>query len=149
MIKNRTLILLGLSSFTLAVLVYLPAQLLVSRLPAGFPLQLTGVSGTLWDGAAQQAQFQTVQLHNLQWRFRPSGLLKAQLAADIQGQVVNLPGSIEVSGRAGIQPNRQYQADLSLQPSPQVNAQTRAMLGALSTVQADGSFRLNTTGQLK
>jgi len=87
--KKYPLILLGLGSFAVASLLYLPAELLASKLPASVPLHLGGVTGTVWEGAAQQVQWKNIQLRKLEWHFLPTHLLKAQLAASLQGQTAD------------------------------------------------------------
>jgi general secretion pathway protein N len=85
--KTRTLILAGTASFLLASLTQLPARLLVAQLPANLPVQLQGVSGTLWSGGAATLSVQGMQIHNLHWDLQTSALLSGQLAADMRGNV--------------------------------------------------------------
>lgn len=83
--KTRTLILAGTASFLLASLTQLPARLLVSQLPADLPVQLQGVSGTLWSGGVATLSAQGTQIHNLHWEVQASALLSGQLAVDLRG----------------------------------------------------------------
>ena len=82
--KKSSLILAGLSSFLLTSVTQLPAHLLTKVMPADSPVQLNGLSGTLWQGTATQVQFQQWTLQNVRWQFKPAALFKGQLALQIQ-----------------------------------------------------------------
>lgn len=97
--KKRTLIILGLASFTLTSLTQLPARLLLPLLPANLPVQKEDVSGTVWAGGVSKLRVQNLQLSNLQWDLHPLALLKGQLAANIRGQL--LPAG-QFNGDCGI-----------------------------------------------
>ncbi len=86
--KKSTLILAGLGSFLLTSVTQLPANLLTKVMPADSPVQLNGLSGTLWQGAITQLQFQQWTLQNVRWQLKPMALFKGQLAAQIQANPV-------------------------------------------------------------
>ncbi|MEB4590458.1 type II secretion system protein N [Candidatus Thiothrix sp. Deng01] len=103
--KIRTLIFAGVGSFLLASFGQLPANLVLSKLPADAPVQLQGITGTLWQGGAETLRSQGTQINHLQWDLRLSPLLKGHLAAALRGKMaqggkfdgicnINLAGAI-------------------------------------------------------
>lgn len=63
------------------ILATLPASLLLRAMPAR--ITLDGVSGSLWDGAADSVHLDGVALGAFQWHLSPLGLLQARVDTDI------------------------------------------------------------------
>ncbi len=60
----------------------LPASLLVSRLPPD--LKVEGVSGTVWNGGADEIRLRGTALGSFSWRAEPAALLGGELAFRIE-----------------------------------------------------------------
>ncbi|GHD57331.1 type II secretion system protein N [Jeongeupia chitinilytica] len=75
--SRRTLWGCGLLAFALFALVRLPASLLLRAVPA--PFQVSGISGTLWEGRATQFGLDGQELvRDLAWQWQPAALLRGQ-----------------------------------------------------------------------
>lgn len=78
----RLLVAAGLIALLLSLLALLPARVAFSLV--GVPATaVTGVSGTLWQGAAQRLTVGGFTLGPVHWEAKPSRLLLGQLAADL------------------------------------------------------------------
>ncbi len=73
----------------LALIILAPARLLLSVLPEQ-PLQLSGLSGTLWQGRASQASLRlapgVLQLGEVEWRLKPLSLLTLSPSLDVSSR---------------------------------------------------------------
>jgi general secretion pathway protein N len=85
--KKSTLIFTGVGSFLLTSLTQLPASLILTHLPADLAVQLQGISGSIWQGAAETVDIQNVQIRNLQWDIQTTALLRGRLAAQLRGSL--------------------------------------------------------------
>lgn len=63
------------------------------------PLEVAGVSGTVWSGRAQQVVLQqpSVQANNVKWRFLPAALVSGDTAANLQFEVLGGTGDGDVA----------------------------------------------------
>lgn len=81
-------VLLSLLLFTVAFAVFLiatvPAKYALSFLPANTPVQLSGVSGTIWNGQAASLRQQQTDLGKLEWSLKPLSLITMKLAVDFR-----------------------------------------------------------------
>lgn len=77
------LLLLGLLSFLLALVLRLPAAQAWQWFGEDLPVQLEGLSGTLWDGRAARLHYQGETFHDARWQFLPAHLLSARATVDI------------------------------------------------------------------
>lgn len=73
-----------------------PAAVVWQYAPAIPGLELSGLSGTLWNGQVQDVNVQGVSLSQLSWTFQPSALLRGNLALDVSIGHTRSP----LSGRA-------------------------------------------------
>lgn len=78
------LTLLGIVAYGLFLLATLPASLAVSALPEDLPVQLSGVSGSLWQGRARQLGIGPQALGELRWALRPWALLGGRAGGELQ-----------------------------------------------------------------
>jgi hypothetical protein len=79
---NRLLAGAGLSALVFSLLAMFPSRVAVSLL--GVPAtSVTGLSGTVWDGAIQRLSLGGVALGPVRWQIKPSRLFLGQLAADV------------------------------------------------------------------
>ncbi|MDD5391772.1 MAG: type II secretion system protein N [Thiothrix sp.] len=153
--KKSILILAGLISFLLTSLTQLPAHLLTDRLPAGLPLTLQGVSGSLWQGSASNVSWQQLQLRNVQWDLHLSALFKGQLAAGLQAQLEggDLKGTCGVTFAGKLHCRELTLTDLpaqALQPYLQGFMPLRGKLQAdLASLDWAKNTRPNISGQLE
>lgn len=80
--KTRNLILLGVASFAVAALWKTPASFVTNVLPDD-QLQATGLSGTIWNGQAQQVTINKTVLQNVSWSVKPlASLLSLSLKSN-------------------------------------------------------------------
>jgi|SRR5690554_3182764 len=70
--------------YLVGLVVYLPARLLVAFAPLPEHVQLSGVSGTVWNGRIDRVQFDTRALEQVEWQVFPLALFAAQVVADVQ-----------------------------------------------------------------
>ncbi len=77
--KHWLIIAAGAIAFLATLALFLPASLIVSRLPPN--VVVSGLSGTVWNGAAESVTFNGQQLGALQWRVHAMQLLSARVAA--------------------------------------------------------------------
>jgi general secretion pathway protein N len=77
----RPYVLVAVLVFAGVMLATLPAGLVTRALPSR--LALDGVSGTVWDGAAERMQLDGVALGRLTWRLAPTGWWHGTLAAEV------------------------------------------------------------------
>ncbi len=77
------LVALGAVAFVVFALVTLPAGVMVAPL-AKRGIVLNGVTGTVWNGAAQVVQSGNVQIGSVHWRLHPLALLRGRAAADVK-----------------------------------------------------------------
>jgi general secretion pathway protein N len=105
--------LVGAAVFVGVGLATLPASLLASRLPAD--LTVEGISGTVWNGAADVLRLRGTPLGAFGWRIEPAALLSGELAARVE---VTRPdgfvrGRVAASG-GGTLTGRDIELDLPL-----------------------------------
>lgn len=68
----------------ISAVVHIPASLVVKYAPLPRALQLQGVSGTLWQGSAEQVSWQRNKLGAVQWDWQWSALLGAKAQAAVR-----------------------------------------------------------------
>ncbi len=97
--KDRWLLLsVGVGALVLFVLLRAPAEKLLPRLlPASAPVQLSGISGTIWSGRALQLAVERVTLERVSWHFRPLALFLGRVEVGLNAQLDEHP----LSARAG------------------------------------------------
>jgi general secretion pathway protein N len=103
--NNYLFIGIGFAAFILFTLTSIPASVLTNQLPD--TIRLSGVSGSLWNGAARSINITNWQLRDVHWDLNPVALLAGRLAANISAEVaggeinsdasINLFGAISVS----------------------------------------------------
>lgn len=82
-LQRKHWILLGVVAYLLFMLVHLPARVLAGTLTRNGVI--TGeLTGTVWDGQAQQLQAGVLHLGKVAWQWRVLPLFTGKLAADIQ-----------------------------------------------------------------
>lgn len=114
---NKKIIFLGLISFIIALLWQAPATLLTNYLEQNNPrLSIKGISGTFWQGSAEQVMYQQNPLGKADWTISPLGLLSAGFAGHIAlaSSDFNLDGDF-VSGMDGSLLLSDAQFDISAQ----------------------------------
>lgn len=91
--RGFRVVLVGVLAYLVFLFVSLPAALVVpERLPGG--VRMTGVSGTVWRGAAADLTWGQRVVGQLQWRFAPLALLQARVGVRVvlDGPGVHLQG---------------------------------------------------------
>lgn len=112
------LVAIGVGTFVVFALVTLPASVITSPL-AKQGLLLSGVSGTVWHGAAQVVQSGNARIGSVQWQLHPLALLRGRAAADLKLMRVDgfAQGYVEAS-RSGRVTLRDISAALPLSVLP-------------------------------
>jgi len=97
----RYLTIAGAVVFLAGVVALFPARVAYSWFAPDI-VRLSGVSGTLWRGRAQEGQIDRLYLRNLDWTVRPSALLRGALALDVSvspaGGFIEARVELSVSG---------------------------------------------------
>jgi len=95
----KKIVLLGIAVFLLALFLKTPASLIVSQIESQSNVSLSGVSGTLWKGRAQQLNVAGNPLGELSWTVKLWSLLTGSLAGklDIQGDELTVDGNYAIS----------------------------------------------------
>lgn len=90
--KTRKLILIGVGGFLAFLIAGAPVASVYPRLaPASSPLQLIGLSGSLFSGSASQVSYQGRSLARpLHWSFNPLALIAARLGFHVEGSLDGL-----------------------------------------------------------
>ena len=78
--QQKRLVILGISTLVIALLVQFPARV-AYHWAAPAELSLSGISGSIWQGAAAEGQVNLIYLRNLRWKFSPWSLFVGKLAA--------------------------------------------------------------------
>ena len=84
--KSRILwIVGGILAFLLFVIAYMPAAQVLGRVSLPNNVQVSGVSGTIWNGNAQQVVVNNLPVSLVEWDIHPFSLLLGKISADIKG----------------------------------------------------------------
>ena len=78
MASPQRLILAGIATLVIGLIISFPARVAYQWF-APAELKLSGISGSIWHGAAAQGAAGGVYLTNVEWSFRPLGLLEGKL----------------------------------------------------------------------
>lgn len=83
-------VVLAVGGFVVAVVVWLPASLVVRLMPGHVQVRMLDVRGTVWTGNAGGIWVNGRGLGSLSWRIEPLGLLRGRIDADVilQGELV-------------------------------------------------------------
>lgn len=103
--SNKKLLGVAVAAFVFFLAVNIPAQV-IQPLLAGTPANMSGLSGTLWNGAAQNFSVDQLRFGAARWRWKPGGLLTGRMEFDFHAGV---PGQ-QLSGRFGLSVNGQIHA---------------------------------------
>jgi hypothetical protein len=86
--RNQILALAGALAFLVAAVALVPARLAGSAVSAAGGAA-SGLTGTLWAGQARTVTLAGLRLEQVDWQLRPTGLLRGELAAQVEAK---LPG---------------------------------------------------------
>ena len=92
------IILLGILSFIIALLATVPMALLLPFIPAQSPVQLTGVSGTIWKGQADMLHYEKLELGQFYWEIQPLAFFRGRLRSSvvIDGNDIQLDSLVDL-----------------------------------------------------
>jgi len=107
---------IGIASFILFTIAYIPASTLTNqlnkrmseRMPGNIPgnIQIGGVEGTLWNGYIHSLDINGWQLRDTRWNLNPAALLLGRLSASIAtrvaGSEITTDASISMSGAISV-----------------------------------------------
>jgi len=132
--KNRKrLILAGIATFVIGLIITFPARVAYQWFAPG-ELKLSGINGSIWRGNAAQGTAGGVYLADVNWSFRPLGLLSGKLefastsklasgffdsnvAVGIGGTLTlsDVTGALTLDTLAGVLPLTGIEGDVSMQ----------------------------------
>jgi len=132
--KNRKrLILAGIATFIIGLIITFPARVAYQWFAPG-ELKLSGINGSIWRGNAAEGTAGGVYLADINWSFRPLGLLSGKLeyastsklasgffdanvAIDIGGSLTlsNVTGALTLDTLAEVLPLAGIEGDISVQ----------------------------------
>ncbi|QJR80822.1 type II secretion system protein N [Alteromonas pelagimontana] len=92
----------GILIFLTFLIAYLPANQIVGRLTLPENVQMYGVSGTIWNGKAQQVLVQGIEVSNVSWDVQPLHLLVGELAAHVRGGNLRQADTVAFEGPVSV-----------------------------------------------
>ncbi len=96
--KKVKLVLGCLSVYLLFLIVLLPANWVSQFLPEKQRLNLSAVSGTIWQGQVQQVTFRGESIENISWKLNPLQLFTGKLVVDLDfGKGLGISGKGELA----------------------------------------------------
>jgi len=84
--------------FLFFLIAYLPASQITTRLTLPDEVSLYEVSGTLWEGSAQQVVVNGLPVDNVSWKLHPAALLMGDIRVTLNGGNMRSPDAISFSG---------------------------------------------------
>jgi general secretion pathway protein N len=113
--KRARLITLGLVVFVLGVILFFPARV-AYRWFSPPDIQISGISGSVWRGKANEANFAGTYFRDLNWQFQPLKVFSAVLGYTIQAKLASgfLEGDFGIS-ISGVVVGQNISAALPLQ----------------------------------
>jgi len=81
--KTTRLLVVGLIAFAIGLVCFLPARVAAGWVASSTPVQLGGVTGTLFEGQASYASFPDGGVDNLSWTLHPMSLLLGRASAHV------------------------------------------------------------------
>ena len=131
MFSRKRLVTIGLSVGILGLFILFPARVAYHWF-APPQMMLSGISGTVWDGAAREATVDGFYLRDLDWRFRPLALLTGKLGFVVETKLASGFVEGELALGIGTIRARNLKAQLPLQSIDAV-----AAFGASGSLSAD------------
>lgn len=109
----KRLIIAGIVTFLLVLVATFPAHVAYNWF-APAEIQLSGISGSVWNGQAREGQAAGAYLQNLSWQFKPAALITGKLAFTASGEpaaghmttdiAIGLNGNLTLSNFVGSVP---------------------------------------------
>jgi len=93
---------IGFALFFIFLVVKLPANQVLPRLPVPDNVVFAGISGSIWQGHAEQVRYSGLQLSNVKWELSALPLLLGKLSLDIKGGNHRDSEQIAINGRFAI-----------------------------------------------
>ncbi|NMH60780.1 type II secretion system protein N [Alteromonas ponticola] len=81
--STLSFIIAGVLFFIICVIAYMPASQVVGRVDIPANIAIVGVSGTIWEGKAQQIVVQGMPINNVHWDLSAWSLVMGRIHADI------------------------------------------------------------------
>ena len=126
--------------FLLFLLVKLPASQLIPRLPLPADVSVKGLSGTLWDGHADQVVVKGLAINNVNWQLRFLPLLLGKAALELDAGSARDSEQISIKGQVNISMSGLSAKNATLfAPTPLLMAQVELPI----PVDASGRARIN------
>ncbi|MCC2617043.1 type II secretion system protein N [Aestuariibacter halophilus] len=88
----------AIAIYLIALLVTLPARQVLPHLPLPASVQVQGVSGTVWQGKAQQVWIDGLPIHGLEWQISPWHLLIGQARVSLKAGNARDSEEVSLSG---------------------------------------------------
>lgn len=83
MSRNKRFIAAGVVTFVAGIVLMFPARMAYTWF-APAQLRLSGISGTIWNGAAAEGSAFGMYLHDIRWKFSPASLFTGKLIYAVQ-----------------------------------------------------------------
>jgi len=129
-----------LGLFILFVLIKVPANQVIPRLSLPQDVALSGLSGSLWQGKAEQFTYKGLLLNNVQWQLDFLPLLIGNLSVSLKAGNTRDPDQISVNGDFTFSSNSLSASSASLfAPTPMLMAQVQLPV----PVKAGGRVKLD------
>ena len=110
-------LLAALLVFLMLLVIYLPASQVIGRITLPPQIQVYGITGTLWNGKAQQVDFNQLPVSQVRWEINPLPLLWGRLSLEVTGGNARDPQAISFSGPVSMslfQPDNVRASDFEL-----------------------------------
>jgi len=107
-------LLLGITAYFIFLVANLPASQVIPRLSLPSNISISGLSGTIWHGKAQQVSVQGLPINNLKWEINLWALLTAKLGIELNGGSIRQADEIAISGYLATNGARIISDDLTL-----------------------------------
>jgi general secretion pathway protein N len=121
------------------LIIRLPAVQVLSRIQLSDAVNISGISGTIWNGHAQRAQVNGLPINDFNWSLAFFPLLLGELSADIKAGNMRDVDQISVTGHVSFKGQR-FQVENLLAYIP-ANLGI-SLLPLPIPIQADGRFKL-------
>lgn len=126
--------------FFVFLLVKIPANQILPRVPLPADISIRGVSGTLWNGHAQQVVVQGLAINNVKWQLEMLPLLLGKAAVELDAGSARNPDQISIEGQFVISRSGVKASSATLfAPTPLLMAQVELPI----PVDASGRARVN------
>ncbi|MGJ8679592.1 type II secretion system protein N [Paraglaciecola sp.] len=99
--------------YCIFLVVKLPANLVLAKLPMPAQIKVSGVSGTIWNGQAQMLSYQGFPIENVNWSLSVLPLLMGSVSVEIKGGNLRQADQISIQGELSVSSSQASANDLT------------------------------------